>query len=149
MKTPMEGTAMKTVLTITDQLRLTQLRKVVSGRSLITLLAVLVTSALDVAVAAPAVDGDGMMSVSPTSVTYGSTNTFIFTFTADVSDFGAGSQVALTIPAGWTPPTTAAGAGHITVASETATLSGNPPIAVAGSTIFIDVASCPAANSSL
>ena len=83
------------------------------------------------------------MTVSPTSVTYGSTgNTLIFTFTANIGDFGPGSQVALTIPAGWTPPTTAAGAGHITVDAGTATLSGNPPFAVTGSTIFVDMASC-------
>jgi len=41
-------------------------------RFLITLLALLVTSALAPAVAASAADGEGMMSVSPTSVTYGS-----------------------------------------------------------------------------
>jgi len=82
------------------------------------------------------------MSVSPTSVTYGSTNDFTFTFTANIGDFGPGSQVALTIPEGWTAPTTAAGAGHVTVASGTATLSGSPPFAITGSTIFIDMASC-------
>ena len=35
------------------------------------------------------------MTVSPTSMTYGSTgNTLTFTFTANIGDFGAGSQVA-------------------------------------------------------
>ena len=128
MNTPIERAAKNPVLPKTQRSRSTPLRKVVSEWFLITLLAVLVTSVWDVAVAAPAVDGDGVMSVDPTSVTYGSTgNTFTFTFTAN-NDFGAGSQVALTIPPGWTPPTTAAGAGHITVAAGTATLSGNATI---------------------
>src|SRR5689334_23597327 len=66
-----------------------------------------------VAHAASAVDGDGQVTVSPTSVTYGAgTGTFTFTFTAN-NDFAAGSQVQITVPAGWTAPTTASGAGHV------------------------------------
>jgi hypothetical protein len=111
--------------------------------AIIPLLVLLVTSALGVAVAGPATDGEGIMTVSPNSAVYGTTtNTFTFTFTANIGDFGAGSAVTLTIPAGWTTPTTAAGAGHITVAAGTATLSGNPTFAIAGSTITIDMASC-------
>ena len=117
-------------------------------RFLVTLLALLVTTALAPAVAAPAADGEGMMSVSPASVIYGSTgNTFTFTFTANIGDFGSGSQVALTIPDGWTAPTTSAGAGQITVDSGSATLSGSPPFAVAGSNVFVDIASCTAGQS--
>ena len=146
MKTPMEQTAMNPAPAKIQRSRSTPLRKFLSGGSLIALLAVLVTSAWDVAVAASAVDGDGIMTVSPTSVTYGSTgNTLTFTFTAN-NDFGAGTQVALTIPAGWTPPTTAAGAGHIAVDPGTATLSGSPPFAITGSIITIDMASCPAGH---
>ncbi len=91
----------------------------------------------------PATDGDGLLAVSPTSVTYGdNTGTFTFTFTAN-ADFGAGSQVKIDIPAGWTTPTLAAGAGHISWYSGTCTLSGGPPVAIAGMSIKIDIASCP------
>ena len=129
----------------TERPRSTQLRRIYSRGSLIPLLALLISAAAQVAVAATATDGEGMMSVSPTSVTYGSTgNTFTFTFTANNGDFGSGSQVALTIPDGWTAPTTAAGAGHVTAVSGTATLSGSPPFAITGSTILIDMASCAA-----
>ena len=83
------------------------------------------------------------MTVSPTSAIYGTTtNTFTFTFTANIGDFGAGSAVTLTIPAGWTAPTTAAGAGRIAVDPGTATLSGSPPFAIAGSTITVDMTTC-------
>ena len=59
--------------------------------------------------AGTASNGDGKMTVSPASVTAGSTgNTFTFTFTADNGkDFNAGSQVTVVIPSGWTQPTTA------------------------------------------
>ena len=98
--------------------------------------------------AAPAIDGDGQVTVSPTTVPYGSgTGTFTFTFTAN-NDFGAGTQVAITIPAGWTAPTTAAGAGHISwFPGASCTLSGAPPVAVTGMDIFIDIASCSAGHS--
>ena len=49
MKTPIERIAMNPAPPITERPRSTRLRKVVSGGSLITLLAVLITSALDVA----------------------------------------------------------------------------------------------------
>ncbi len=91
----------------------------------------------------PATDGDGLMAVSPTIVTYGAGSaTLVFTFTAN-ADFGAGSQVELDIPTGWTAPTTAAGAGHVSWNAGTCTLAGNPPVAVAGRSIFIDLTSCP------
>ena len=71
------------------------------------------TSSASRITAAPAVDGDGVVTVSPTQATYGSgISTFTFTFTAN-ADFIAGSQVKIDIPAGWTAPTLAAGAGHI------------------------------------
>jgi plastocyanin len=97
--------------------------------------------------AAPAVDGDGQVTVSPTNVAYGSgTGTFTFTFST-TSDFVLGSQVAITIPSGWTAPTTAAGAGHVSWFVGTCTLSGSPPVGITGMTIFIDIASCPAGSS--
>jgi hypothetical protein len=95
--------------------------------------------------AAPAADGEGVMTVDPTVVTYGTaTNTFTFTFSATLGDFGPGSQVALTIPPGWTPPTAAAGPGHVAVDSGTATLSGSPPFGITGPMVFIDLTSCRA-----
>src|SRR5512143_2904173 len=103
--------------------------------------AVVMTSAKPAGV--PAVDGDGLMAVSPTTVTYGASSaTLVFTFTAN-ADFGLGSQVEIDVPAGWTAPTTAAGAGHISWIAGTCTLNGNPPVAVTGMSIFIDLASCP------
>ena len=48
------------------------------------------------------------MVVNPTTVTGGSTgNNFTFTFAAPASSYGAGSQATITIPSGWTAPTTA------------------------------------------
>lgn len=110
------------------------------------LLALLTGGAAAAPLSVPAVDGAGLMSVLPSSVTYGTSTTFTFTFTA-VGDFGSGSQVQLTIPAGWTPPTTAAGAGHVSVSSGTCTLSGSPPFAVTPPDIFVDMASCTDGNS--
>jgi hypothetical protein len=71
--------------------------------------------------AANAIDGDGTLTVSPTSVAYDSSTTFSFTFTADSGDFLPGTQVVITIPAGWTPPSNS-GVGRVLVASHTCTL---------------------------
>jgi hypothetical protein len=92
--------------------------------------------------AAPAVDGDGLMSVSPASAVYHSTgNTFVFTFTAN-NDFPDGAQVRLIIPAGWTTPKSGAGAGHIVVAEGTCALTGSPLFAISGMTIMVDITRC-------
>jgi len=97
--------------------------------------------------AAPALDGEGTMTVDPVNVTYGTAgNTFTFTFTANIGDFGPGSQVALTIPAGWTTPTTAAGAGHVSVNSGTCTLVPDP-LGITGTKIFVDMSSCTTGQS--
>ena len=60
----------------TEPPRSTQLREARFGGALMALLALLVTTSLGVAVAAPATDGEGMMSVSPASATYGSTDQY-------------------------------------------------------------------------
>jgi large repetitive protein len=70
---------------------------------------------------AVAADGSGTMAVNPTSAIAGSTgNSFTFNFTGPANDFNSGSQVALTIPAGWTSPCDASvnscHAGSITIA---------------------------------
>jgi Bacterial Ig-like domain (group 3)/Galactose oxidase, central domain/Kelch motif len=50
-------------------------------------------------------DGDGTMTVNPTSVTVGSSgNSFTFTFTSSANGNMNGGQVTVDIPAGWTPP---------------------------------------------
>jgi hypothetical protein len=92
--------------------------------------------------AAPAADGDGIMSVSPNSAVFHTTgNAFVFTFTAN-NDFPAGSQVRLIIPAGWTPPVTSIGAGHIVVSEGTCALLGSPLFAISGMTIMVDIDRC-------
>ena len=128
--------------------------------TILMLIIILSLSALQVKFAtaaplvAPAVDGDGQVAASPTSVTYGSgTGTFTFTFTAN-NDFSAGSQVGITIPNTWTAPTLATGAGHVSwFPGLSCTLSGAPPVAFDstvdpnGVTILIDIASCTTGNS--
>lgn len=100
--------------------------------------------------AAPAIDGDGQVTVSPTNVPYGSgAGTFTFTFTANNGrDFVPGSQVQIIVPAGWTAPKLAAGAGHISwFPGAGCTLSGSPPVAINAMTIIVDIDSCTAGNS--
>src|SRR5438128_516919 len=60
--------------------------------------------------AGPAADGDGTMTVSPTSVTAGSTgNTLTFTFTGpNAKTFNTSSSVTVLVPADWTAPQTTA-----------------------------------------
>ena len=89
--------------------------------------------------ALPAVDGDGAMTVSPTSAAYGSTgNTFTFTFSPTGGrDFVTGSSVNLTIPAGWPAPVMLTN-----VFVNQGTCSLNPSWTIVDSTIKIDVWSC-------
>ena len=87
------------------------------------------------------------MSVFPDVVDYGSgSQSFTFTFTANIGDFGSSSQVAIIVPAGWTAPTTTGTAGLVTVAPGTCTLKSSP-LQVAGSTILVDPMSCLAGQS--
>ncbi|MDE3090186.1 MAG: hypothetical protein KGJ80_12455, partial [Chloroflexota bacterium] len=52
-------------------------------------------------------DGEGTMTVSPTSTTAGSTgNSFTFSFRTTTASWPASSQVTVQIPAGWTAPQT-------------------------------------------
>lgn len=90
--------------------------------------------------AAAAIDGDGTMTVGPTSVVYDSSTTFSFTFTADSGDFAAGSQVVIAIPAGWTVPSNS-GAGRVVLVSHNCSLR-TPGAEIAGftsTTISIDM----------
>ncbi len=113
-------------------------------------------SAAPLLLGTPAIDGDGQMVVTPTIATYGTSTTFVFTFTANNGrDFISGSQVAIVIPTAWTAPTTAPGAGHVSYSPGTCTLSSSP-LAFGDSslyspptrpTILVDMTSCTAGNS--
>ena len=90
--------------------------------------------------AAAAIDGDGLMAVSPTHVTYGAASTtFTFTFTAN-NDFGSGSQVSLSIPTGWAAPS----GSNITVSNGTCTFNGSPGWQIDPPTrsVLVDLTSC-------
>jgi hypothetical protein len=77
-------------------------------------------------------DGTGMMSVDPSAETAGSSQTLTFTYTAGSCGVGAGGLVAVTVPGGWTPPSTTAGTpGFATWAGGT--------VSVTGSTITVPV----------
>lgn len=103
-----------------------------AGLVLIVLMLFLLAAPAQSAVAAPMFtsDGDGTLTVSPSSVAYDSSNTFDFTFTADTGDFIDGSQLVISIPDGWTPPSSS-GAGRVTILSNTCTLR-SPGAEIAG-----------------
>jgi uncharacterized repeat protein (TIGR01451 family) len=91
-------------------------------------------------------NGAGVMTVNPTNLLVGATPvTLTFDFYNDEATFTAGSQVVLVIPAGWTAPTMAAGAGHITVVEGAGQgtntcdpgSGGNAAWSIAGQTITI------------
>src|SRR5206468_7571554 len=87
--------------------------------------------------------GDGTMTVAPTGVTGGSTNTFTFSFTA-VHNFNSGSQLSLLVPAGWTTPqnTVVGTAGYVSVANGGGAngCTSTPTIAsITGSTILLNI----------
>ena len=77
-----------------------------------------------------AANGAGTMSVSPTSVTSGSTtNQFVFSYTnTSAGAFASGSEVTVQVPAGWTTPTSA----NTTVSGGTGCTAGSPSISGSG-----------------
>ena len=93
------------------------------------------------AVKADAASGAGTMTVSPTSVTAGSTGntlTFQFRTTATGGAYTAGSYATVVVPSGWTVPQTSSSgsAGYVSVAiAGTATAS---IASISGSTITIN-----------
>src|SRR5436309_723632 len=88
---------------------------------------------------ANAVNGDGTMTVSPTSVCATSTgNSFTFQFRApNNKDFLAGSQATVLVPAGWTAPqiSSSSSAGFVSVTNKGVTSASS--VSVSGSTITI------------
>ena len=81
--------------------------------------------------------GNGTMTVSPTSVSPGSTNnSFTFQFRAlnGVGNaYGAGSFATVVVPAGWTTPTTTSGQPGFVNATGVGTGTVSGPITVTGS----------------
>ncbi len=79
--------------------------------------------------AATAADGTGTLTVLPSSVTAGDTGkTVVFTYTAAAGGTNVG-ELDITVPAGWTTPSTAVGAG--------CTLWSGGSVVVAGSKIKV------------
>ena len=71
-----------------------------------------------------AADGSGTLSADTGSVLAGSSgNTIAFTYTAATGGMSNGG-VKLTVPTGWTAPTTSAGAGHVDADSGSVSVSG-------------------------
>ena len=94
-------------------LMLTKIRKngLLSSLSMLVFTLGLADNAL---AASAANDGDGTMTVSPTSVAANSTgDTFSFVFAGpNNKPWNSGAQITVLVPAGWNAPTTAAGAGR-------------------------------------
>ena len=96
----------------------------------------LCTSHLFAAAPPPAKSGDGNMTISPTVVAAGTTNSYVFSYVSQKKIFASGSQTTIQIPLGWSAPQTSnpSGPGFISVApvlsTSTASLSaisGNGP----------------------
>jgi hypothetical protein len=118
------------------------------GIARLTLPLVLVASVLIVGIAGPvsaaAANGTGTLTTKTTSVSAGSTaHTITFTYTAatgGISDAG----VHVTVPAGWSPPsTTGTAAGYTTSSAGTVTVDGQTIIVLgetlaAGATLTIN-----------
>ena len=62
-------------------------------------------------------DGQGTMTVSPTSANARSTNNYLFSFRVPKNPFNSGSQATVQIPAGWAAPQTnnSSGPGFVSV----------------------------------
>ena len=74
------------------------------------------------------------MSVSPTSAIEAVPTTLTFTYTAPSSGLSSGA-VALTVPSGWTAPTTSSGtAGYSTASTGTLSVAGQV-VTVSGVTL--------------
>ncbi len=79
-------------------------------------------------------DGSGTASLTPATVTGSTPTTLTFSYTAASGGMSAG-KVAVTVPAGWTAPSTTSGtAGYTTASTGTATVSGET-VTVSGVTL--------------
>jgi hypothetical protein len=86
------------------------------------------------AVAVTCPDGAGSMTVSPSTLTASSTGTLAFTYLAGSCGMEAGGMITLTVPSGWTPPTTASGQSGFTTSA-----GGGPPVISSPMTITVPV----------
>jgi hypothetical protein len=113
------------------------LRALAGGVSLVGLVVsvVLIGVVAPATVAAAATDGTGTMTTSTTSVTYGSTgHTITFTYTAATRGVANGG-VHLTVPTGWSvPSTTGTAAGYATASTGSVSIVGQT-IVVLGVTL--------------
>ncbi len=78
-------------------------------------------------------DGQGTMTVSPAAVTAASIRTLTFTYQAGSCGMGTGGAITLTVPDGWTPPTTTPGARGLTI------WTGGPLSIAAPMTIMVPI----------
>jgi len=117
-----------------------------SGQWLLALL--LVASGLVVGIAGPAgaaaANGTGTLTTKTTSVTFGSSaHTITFTYTAATGGVSSGG-VHLTVPTGWSPPsTTGTAAGYTTASAGTVTVDAQTIVVLgvtlaAGATLTIN-----------
>jgi len=110
-------------------------------------------ASLPITVDCPA-DGTGTMTVYPSAVTAGSSQTLTFTYTAGSCGVGAGGLVALTVPGGWTTPSMTAGTtGYVTWAGAPVTLNGSTVTVPVGQlapgqqvTIYYEMPQAPASS---
>ena len=79
-------------------------------------------------------DGAGTMTVTPPAMTASSTGTLTFTYVASGCGVQAGSVITLTVPGGWTPPTTTSGQDGFTTSA-----GGGPPAVSSPMTITVPV----------
>src|SRR5207247_497859 len=87
-----------------------------------------------------AINGDGTMTVSPTTVPAGSTgNSLTFTFThVNGNDFSTGAAVTVDVPSGWTPAPQVSNSGKAGFVSATAVGGATlGTVSVTGNTITI------------
>jgi hypothetical protein len=86
------------------------------------------------AVAVTCPDGAGTMTVSPSAMTAASTGMLTFTYLAGSCGVQSGGVITLTVPDGWTPPTTASGQDGFTTSA-----GGGPPAVSSPMTITVPV----------
>ena len=130
-------------------------RRVASStkRSIAALAAIALSAAvfggLSASTAFAASSGNGTMTVSPTSVAAGSTgNQLTFTFTNNsASSFSFGSYITLTIPTGWTAPSSnSSNAGYVTAANGSGTCNEDTTPSVNGMVITISMSCASGAS---
>ena len=93
----------------------------------------LTTLAVQPKVKVVASNGSGTMTVSPTTAAAGSTTTETFTYKATGGPITHG-KIVVTVPTGWTPPTTGTTAGKVTTTNGTVTVTGQT-ITITGVTL--------------